>query len=51
MWKLVTLVCAGLASALASELTSLEVKQNWDVCLQQCSNTMSTCLARTPNDP
>ena len=52
MWKLVTLICAGLASALASEqLTSLEVKQSWNVCLQQCSNNMSTCLARSPNDP
>ena len=55
MWKLVTLICAGLASALASEqlttAASLEAKQNWSVCLQQCSNNMRTCLARSPNDP
>ena len=50
MWKLVTLVCAGIASALASELTAIEVKQNWRVCLQQCSNTLSTCQARNQDD-
>ena len=50
MWKLVTLICAGIASALASELTAIEVKQNWRVCLQQCSNTLSTCQARNQDD-